>query len=220
MAFDQFTDIGKFWSAAVAALTLAHDRRRRAEPRACQLPKGRRRIRAEGPLGRRYRDRAWHRSISGLGLGQGLIRNALWHFYQTSAAHPARQEPDLLRVHLQLCAAAAVGDVAGPDLGAEAILHPRRPAVERVARMEPTGRANARPTTSAIASRSDDRLRANPDGSGRGENPGFRCAASRATGQAAGQRPLYVPVDCLYYSRWIAASPGTDPQAMIRAHRH
>ena len=24
----------------------------------------------------------------GLGLGQGLIRNALWHFYQTSAAHP------------------------------------------------------------------------------------------------------------------------------------
>ncbi len=48
MAFDQFTDTGKFWSAAVIALGIIY---------------------------------------LGLSLGQGLIRNALWQFYQTSAAH-------------------------------------------------------------------------------------------------------------------------------------
>jgi len=36
------------------------------------------------------------------------------------------QEPDLLRVHLRLCAAAAVGDAARPDLGAEAVVPARR----------------------------------------------------------------------------------------------
>ena len=86
MAFDQFTDIGKFWSAVVAALTLLMIVGAERNSGKVRFSQGRRRIRAQGPLGRRGRHRAWHH-LSGLGLGQGLIRNALWHFYQTSATH-------------------------------------------------------------------------------------------------------------------------------------
>jgi hypothetical protein len=57
MAFDQFTDIGKFWSAAIAGPDLAHGRRGRARQRKGSVLAGRRGIRAKGPLGRRCRDR-------------------------------------------------------------------------------------------------------------------------------------------------------------------
>jgi F0F1-type ATP synthase membrane subunit c/vacuolar-type H+-ATPase subunit K len=87
MAFDQFTDIGKFWSAAVAALTLvmivgAERNDGRVSFREAAAEFARRGLwlgAAVIALGIIY---------LGLGLGQGLIRNALWHFYQTSAAHP------------------------------------------------------------------------------------------------------------------------------------
>jgi hypothetical protein len=83
MAFDQFTDIGKFWSAAIAALTLLmivgaerNDGRVNFREAAVEFA---RRILWLGAavivLGIIY---------LGLGLGQGLIRNALRHFYQTA----------------------------------------------------------------------------------------------------------------------------------------
>ena len=86
MAFDQFTDIGKFWSAAVAALTLlmvvgAERNRGRVSFREAIVEFARRGLwvgAAVIALGIIY---------LGLSLGQGLIRNALWQFYQTSAAH-------------------------------------------------------------------------------------------------------------------------------------
>lgn len=85
MAFDQFTDIGKFWSAVVAALTLLMI------------------VEADRNGGQvRLRDAAAefaHRVLwvgaavvalgiiyLGLGFGQGLVRNAIWHYYQTSAS--------------------------------------------------------------------------------------------------------------------------------------
>jgi hypothetical protein len=85
MAFDQFTDIGKFWSAAIAALTLLMI------------------VETERNGGKvSLRDAATefaHRVLwisaavvalgiiyLGLGLGQGLVRNAIWHYYQTSAS--------------------------------------------------------------------------------------------------------------------------------------
>ena len=87
MAFDQFTDIGKFWSAVVAALTLLmivdaeQNRgrvsfRRAAEEFARRIPWLGAAVIALGVI------------YLGLGLGQGLIRNALWQFYQASTAHP------------------------------------------------------------------------------------------------------------------------------------
>ena len=87
MAFDQFTDIGKFWSAAVAALTLvmivgAERNDGRVSFREAAAEFARRGLwlgAAVIALGITY---------LGLGLGQGLILNALWHFYQTSAAQP------------------------------------------------------------------------------------------------------------------------------------
>jgi hypothetical protein len=87
MAFDQFTDIGKFWSAAVAALTLvmivgAERNDGQVSFREAVVEFARRGVwvgAAVIALGIIY---------LGLGLGQGLIRNALWQFYQTSAAHP------------------------------------------------------------------------------------------------------------------------------------
>jgi hypothetical protein len=86
MAFDQFTNIGKFWSAAVAALTLlmivdAEQNRGRVSFRRAAEEFARRSLwlgAAVIALGVIY---------LGLSFGQGLIRNALWHFYQTSTAH-------------------------------------------------------------------------------------------------------------------------------------
>jgi hypothetical protein len=86
MAFDQFTDIGKFWSAAIAALTLlmiVGAERNKGKVRFWE---------AAAEFARRS---LWVGAAVivlgiiylGLGLGQGLIRNALWHFYQTSTAH-------------------------------------------------------------------------------------------------------------------------------------
>ena len=83
MAFDQFTDIGKFWSAIVAALTLlmvVGAERNKGKVRFWQ---------AAAEFARRG---LWVGAAVialgiiylGLGLGQGLIRSALWHFYQTS----------------------------------------------------------------------------------------------------------------------------------------
>lgn len=83
MAFDQFTDIGKFWSAAIAALTLlmvVGAERNKGKVRFWQ---------AAAEFARRG---LWVGAAVvalgviylGLGLGQGLIRNALWQFYQTS----------------------------------------------------------------------------------------------------------------------------------------
>jgi hypothetical protein len=83
MAFDQFTAIGKFWSAAVAALTLlmiVGAERNEGKVRFWE---------AAAEFGRRG---LWLGAAVialgiiylGLGLGQGLIRNALWHFYQTA----------------------------------------------------------------------------------------------------------------------------------------
>ncbi|HVQ73121.1 MAG TPA: hypothetical protein VMT08_37035 [Bradyrhizobium sp.] len=87
MAFDQFTDIGKFWSAVVAALTLlmivdAEQNRGRISFRNAAAEFARRSLwlgAAVIALGIIYLC---------LGIGQGLIRNALWQFYQTSPAHP------------------------------------------------------------------------------------------------------------------------------------
>ena len=87
MAFDQFGDIGKFWSAIVAALVLlmvvdAEQNRGRVSFRRAVEEFARRSLwlgAAVIALGIIY---------FGLALGQGLIRNALWQFYQTSMLHP------------------------------------------------------------------------------------------------------------------------------------
>ncbi|WP_199805547.1 hypothetical protein [Bradyrhizobium lablabi] len=86
MAFDQFSIIGKFWSPVVAAMTLlmivgAERNRGRVDFWEAALEFARRSLwlaPAVIALGIIY---------LGLGLGQGLIRNALWQFYQTSSAH-------------------------------------------------------------------------------------------------------------------------------------
>src|SRR4029453_2973732 len=83
MAFDQFTDIGKFWSAAIATLTLlmvvgAERNKGRVQFWQAAAEFARRGLwvgAAVIALGVIY---------LGLGLGQGLVRNALWQFYQTS----------------------------------------------------------------------------------------------------------------------------------------
>ena len=87
MAFDQFGDVGKFWSAIVAALVLlmivdAEQNRGRVSFRRAAEELARRLLwlgAAVIALGIIY---------LGLGFGQGLIRNALWQFYQTSPIHP------------------------------------------------------------------------------------------------------------------------------------
>jgi hypothetical protein len=87
MAFDQSTGIGKFWSAAIAALTLlmivGAERNKGQvlfwEAAAEFARRSLWLVPAVIALGILY---------LGLGVGQGLIRNALWHFYQTSTMHP------------------------------------------------------------------------------------------------------------------------------------
>jgi hypothetical protein len=87
MAFDQGTSLGKFWSALVAAIVLlmvvgAEQNRGRVAFWKAVDELARRSLwlgAAVVVLGVLY---------LGLGLGQGLIRNALWQFYQTSALHP------------------------------------------------------------------------------------------------------------------------------------
>jgi hypothetical protein len=85
MAFDQFTDIGKFWSAIVAALTLLM---------IVGAERNRGQINLFGAAGDFARRGLWFGAAVvalglvylGLGLGQGLVRGAIWHFWQTSSA--------------------------------------------------------------------------------------------------------------------------------------
>jgi hypothetical protein len=85
MAFDQWTDIGKFWSAIIAALVLlmivdAERHRGRVSL-----------VRALGELARRG---LWIGAAVavlaavylGLGLGQGWVRSAIWQFWQVSSS--------------------------------------------------------------------------------------------------------------------------------------
>jgi len=85
MAFDQWTDIGKFWSAVIAALVLLMivD----AERNHGQVSF----MRAVREFARRS---VWIGGAAvvlgvaylGLGLGQGLVRSAIWNFWQVSSA--------------------------------------------------------------------------------------------------------------------------------------
>ena len=83
MAFDQFTDAGKFWSAALAALVLlmivgAENNRGKVSLLAAAGEFARRGLymaTAVVVLGAVY---------LGLGLGQGWVRNVLWNFWQVS----------------------------------------------------------------------------------------------------------------------------------------
>jgi hypothetical protein len=87
MAFDQPTSVGKFWSALVAALVLlmivgAEQHRGRVGFWKAVDEFARRSLwlgAAVIALGVIY---------LGLGTGQGLTRNAIWQFYQTSPLHP------------------------------------------------------------------------------------------------------------------------------------
>ena len=85
MAFDQWTNIGKFWSATIAALVLLMivD----AERNHGQVSF----VRALGELARRG---LWVGAAVivlgcvylGLGLVQGWVRSAIWNFWQVSSA--------------------------------------------------------------------------------------------------------------------------------------
>lgn len=85
MAFDQFTDVGKFWSATVATLVLLMIVG--AEPSRGQVKL----FAAVGELARRG---LWVGAAVmllgladlGLGVGQGLVRSAIWNFWQTSTS--------------------------------------------------------------------------------------------------------------------------------------
>jgi hypothetical protein len=85
MAFDQWTDVGKFWSATIAALILLMivD----AERNGGQI----RFFKAVGEFAQRG---LWVGAAVivlgvvylGLGLGQGWVRSAIWNFWQVSSA--------------------------------------------------------------------------------------------------------------------------------------
>jgi hypothetical protein len=85
MAFDQWTDIGKFWSAFIAALILlmiVDAERHHGEVSF---------VRALGELARRgpwigAAVLALGAVYFGLGLGQGWVRSAIWNFWQVSSA--------------------------------------------------------------------------------------------------------------------------------------
>jgi hypothetical protein len=85
MAFDQWTDAGKFWSATIAALVLLM---------IVDAERNRGRVsffRAIGELARRG---LWIGAAVmvlgvaylGLGLGQGWVRSAIWNFWQVSSS--------------------------------------------------------------------------------------------------------------------------------------
>lgn len=85
MAFDQWADIGKFWSAVIAALVLlmiVDAERNHAQVSFARAIRefARRGVWIGGAavvLGVAY---------LGLGLGQGLVRSAIWNFWQVSSA--------------------------------------------------------------------------------------------------------------------------------------
>jgi hypothetical protein len=85
MAFDQFTIVGKFWSAVVAALVLLIIVN--AESNASRVSF----FAAAGEFARRG---VWiGAAVAGLGIayvalgfGQGMVRTAIWNFWQTSSS--------------------------------------------------------------------------------------------------------------------------------------
>jgi hypothetical protein len=85
MAFDQFTDPGKLWSAFIAALVLLMIIDAERHHGEVSL------VRALGELARRG---LWIGAsvvvlgavYLGLGLGQGWVRSAIWNFWQVSSA--------------------------------------------------------------------------------------------------------------------------------------
>ena len=85
MAFDQFTDLGKFWSAVIAALVLLM---------IVDAERNRGRVSLFRALGEFARRALWIGAAVlvlgvvylGLGIGQGWVRSAIWNFWQVSSA--------------------------------------------------------------------------------------------------------------------------------------
>lgn len=85
MAFDQFTDIGKFWSATIAALVLLM---------IVGAERDRGRVKFFAAVGEFAQRGLWLGAsviilglvYLGLGLGQGFVRSAIWNFWQVSSA--------------------------------------------------------------------------------------------------------------------------------------
>ena len=123
MALDQFTQLGRFWSAFIAALVLLiiiHAERNNGEIAL---------FAAIGEFARRAAFLGAAAIMLGLvnivlGFGQELVRETIWAFWQTSSASQFHEEPDLFRVHLQLRHAAAVDHPDDPDPRIKAILYP------------------------------------------------------------------------------------------------
>jgi len=87
MAFDQWTDPGKFWSATIAALILLM---------IVDAEHNRGRVRFFKAIGEFARRGLWvgaavmvlGLAYLGLGLGQGWVRSAIWTFQRVSSASP------------------------------------------------------------------------------------------------------------------------------------
>jgi hypothetical protein len=87
MAFDQFTDIGRFWSATIAALILLM---------IIDAERNRGRVNFFKAVGEFARRIPWVGAAVvvlglvylGLGFGQASVRNAIWNFWQTSSTSP------------------------------------------------------------------------------------------------------------------------------------
>lgn len=85
IAFDQWSDIGKFWSAAIAALVLLM---------IVDAERNHGRVSFMRALGEFARRGLWIGTAVlvlgvaylGLGLGQGWVRSAIWNFWQVSAS--------------------------------------------------------------------------------------------------------------------------------------
>jgi hypothetical protein len=85
MAFDQWTDIGKFWSATIAALVLLM---------IVDAERNRGRVSFVRALGEFAHRGLWIGAAVmvlgvvylGLGLGQGWVRGAIWNFWQVSSS--------------------------------------------------------------------------------------------------------------------------------------
>ena len=85
MAFDRWTDAGKFWSATVAALILLM---------AVGAERNDGKVRFFRAVGEFARRGLWVGAAVlvlglvylGLGLGQGWVRSAIWNFWQTSSS--------------------------------------------------------------------------------------------------------------------------------------
>jgi hypothetical protein len=85
MAFDQWTDAGKFWSATIAALILLM---------IVDAERNRGRVSFFRAIGEFARRSLWIGAAVmvlgvvylGLGLGQGWVRSAIWNFWQVSSS--------------------------------------------------------------------------------------------------------------------------------------